>query len=472
MTSGDVAAAVGGRLSGAADVAILGITHDSTAVEPGWLFCAVKGVEHDGADFASDAVRAGAVAVLTQRPLALGVPEIVVADVRASMASAARAVHHDPSRDLTMIGVTGTNGKTTVVALLTQILGAAGINVAEIGTLTGARTTPEATDLQAHLRSLLEEGVTHVVMEVSSHALVMGRVDGIVFDAAVFTNLGRDHLDFHDSQETYFAAKARLFDPDRCRRAVLNTDDVHGRLLSEVVEAPVDAFGLDDLDGLRVGVRTEDGRSVSTFTWRDRFVELPLGGRHNVSNALAAAETANALGVATDVVAAALGRASTVPGRFEVLGSSEGAPTVVVDYAHTPDALENVIEAAAELRGEGGDLVVVFGCGGDRDRAKRPEMGAVATAGADVVVVTNDNPRSEDPMGIINEVLAGCDDSVVVEPDRRKAIRSALTGRGAGDVVLIAGKGHETGQQFADRLEDFDDRVVAAALLAEVGTRR
>jgi UDP-N-acetylmuramoyl-L-alanyl-D-glutamate--2,6-diaminopimelate ligase len=460
VTSAAVADAVRGELVGDRDVPLRGISHDSGEVAEGWLFCAVVGAHHDGGEFAGEAVRAGAAAVLTQRLLDVDVPQILVGDVRASMADAARAIHHDPARRLTMVGVTGTNGKTTVVSMLGQILSDAGLSTATMGTLTGRRTTPESTDLQGRLAHLADEGITHVVMEVSSHALSMHRVKGVIFDVAVFTNLGRDHLDFHGTQEAYFAAKVRLFGIDMCTHAVINVDDLHGRLLADTVDVPVEAFGVDQLDDLEVTKRS------SRFTWRGESVELGLPGRHNVSNALAAAETAHLLGVTPGAIARSLGALAAIPGRFEVLDAGPGQPTVVVDYAHTPDALASVLRAACDIRGPGGQVVVVFGCGGDRDRAKRPEMAAAAASGADVVVITTDNPRSEDPAGIIAEVLTGCDDSVVVEPDRRTAIALALEGRAEADVVVLAGKGHETGQEFADHIEEFDDRAVAAEILS------
>lgn len=459
VTSAAVADAVKGELVGAPDVPLHGISHDSGEVAEGWLFCAVVGVHHDGGEFAVEAVRSGAAAVLTQRLLDVDVPQILVGDVRASMPDAARAIHHDPAQHLTMVGVTGTNGKTTVVSMLGQILSDAGIPTATMGTLTGTRTTPESTDLQGHLAHLADEGITHVVMEVSSHALAMHRVKGVIFDVAIFTNLGRDHLDFHETQEAYFAAKVRLFGIDMCSHAVINVDDLHGRLLADTVDVPVTAIGVGQLDDL------ETTRDSSRFTWRGESVELGLPGRHNVSNALAAAETAHLLGIMPAAIARSLGTLAVIPGRFEVLEAAPGQPTVVVDYAHTPDALASVLEAASDIRGPGGRVVVVFGCGGDRDRAKRPEMGAAASAGADVVVVTTDNPRGEDPARIIAEVLAGCDDSAVVEPDRRTAITLAIEGRTVGDVVVLAGKGHETGQEFADHIDEFDDRVVAAEVL-------
>lgn len=465
VTSGVVADAVQGELVGDRDVPLHGISHDSGEVSSGWLFCAVVGAHHDGGEFAGEAVRSGASAVLTQRLLDVDVPQILVGDVRASMADAARAIHHDPAQHLTMVGVTGTNGKTTVVSMLGRILADAGVPTATIGTLTGVRTTPESTDLQGRLAHLAAEGITHVVMEVSSHALSMHRVRGVIFDVAVFTNLGRDHLDFHVTQEAYFAAKAALFGIDMCAHAVVNVEDLHGRLLADTVEVPVEAFAVEQLDDLEIT------RDSSRFTWRGESVELRLAGRHNVSNALAAAEAALLLGVTPGAIARSLGALAPIPGRFELLETAPDQPTVVVDYAHTPDALTSVLRAASDIRGPGAEVVVVFGCGGDRDRAKRPEMGAAATAGADLVVLTTDNPRSEDPAGIIAEVLAGCDDSVVVEPDRWTAIALAISGRSVGDVVVIAGKGHETGQEFADHIEEFDDRVVAARILSGDGTR-
>ena len=467
LSVGELTEILGGRLTGEATARITGATHDSRLVEPGWLFCAVPGEHHDGAEFAAAAVTAGASAVLARTPLEVGVPTIVVEDVRAEMPRAAAVIHGNPASSLTLIGVTGTNGKTTVAAMLGDVLRGSNLATEVVGTLSGARTTPEATDLQALLAGFRDAGITHVVMEVSSHALSLHRVDCINFDVAVFTNLGRDHLDFHGNPEAYFAAKARLFSADMCRQAIVNLDDVHGRLLSDTTDVPVSGFSVDQLASLQM-----DGAG-SAFEWRGHSVALPLPGRHNVSNALAAAEAAVAIGLSPAAVASALADLAQVPGRFEIVaGPTEASPSVVVDYAHTPDALENVLGAAGELLGPGGRLVVVFGCGGDRDREKRPLMGEVATRTADRVVVTSDNPRSEDPMGIIEQVLRGCDDSVVVEPDRRTAIRVALSGRGPADVVVIAGKGHETGQDFGDRVEPFDDRVVASEELRERGGGR
>jgi len=464
LTAGALAATIGAALVGDPTVELLDATHDSRRAGPGVLFCCVPGEHHDGHDFAASAVAAGASAVLCSRRLDLAVPQLVVDDPRAAMALAAAAVHHHPSDALTVIGVTGTNGKTTVVTMLGALLAHAGRTVEAIGTLTGARTTPESTDLQAQLAEFRDRGVTHVAMEVSSHALELHRVDATHFAVAVFTNLGEDHLDFHRTPEAYFAAKARLFEAGRCDVAVINVDDVHGRLLRDAASVPVVPYSVEGLDSLDL---RGDG---SSFTWRGHSVELAAPGRHNVANALAVAEAARALGVAEHDIVAGLAGAPAVPGRFERV--DEGQPfAVVVDYAHTPDALENVLTAARELVAVTdtgpGRLIVVFGCGGDRDAAKRPAMGRVVTERADVAIVTNDNPRSEDPLRIISEIRSGCVHEPIVEPDRRAAIRLALASAATGDVVVIAGKGHEQGQQFSDRTEAFDDRLVAAEELRE-----
>ena len=317
-------------------------------------------------------------------------------------------------------------------------------------------------DLQAQLAGMLDDGVTDVAMEVSSHALVLHRVDAMVFDVAVFTNLGQDHLDFHVTPEAYFAAKALLFEPERSRLGIVDVDDVHGRLLVDAAPEghPMIGVSLRDAGEVRSSI------AGSTFRWRDRPVAFPLPGRHNVANALLAAEACAALGVDEDAIVAALSDLPVVPGRFEVLQAGEGIG-VVVDYAHTPDALEAVLVAARELTA--GALAVVFGCGGDRDATKRPRMGEVACRLADRVVLTSDNPRSEDPLRILDEIRTGCAGDPLVEPDRRSAIRAALAATPAGGVVVIAGKGHEQGQDVGGVVTPFDDRTVAAEVLAELG---
>ncbi|MFZ4519156.1 MAG: UDP-N-acetylmuramoyl-L-alanyl-D-glutamate--2,6-diaminopimelate ligase [Microthrixaceae bacterium] len=470
-TVAEVATATSGRVRGDAARRLTAATHDSRRVGPGTLFVCVPGAVTDGHDFAAAAVAAGAAALLVERELALDVPQVVVPDARAAMGPAAAAVHGNPGASLRLAGVTGTNGKTTVVSLLGHVLAVAGRATDVIGTLTGERTTPEATDLQAHLAEDVARGVTDVAMEVSSHALVLHRVEPLTFDVAVFTNLGLDHLDFHGTPEAYFAAKAMLFEPERCRTGVANVDDVHGRLLVDSSGGRVRPSSIADAGDLVVeppGWR---------FRWRGHPVRLPVPGRHNVTNALLALEAAALLGVDPAVAAAALADAPGVPGRFEVIRSD--APfAVVVDYAHTPDALDTVLVAADDLRGPGGATRVVFGCGGDRDRTKRPLMGEVAARRADRVVFTDDNPRSEDPAAIRAEIRVGADrvpeverraTEVTVVPDRAGAIAAALGAAGPGDVVVLAGKGHEQGQTAGGVTVPFDDREAALAALAALG---
>ncbi len=461
VTLGRVAEVLGATVAGDATVRVTGATHDSQRVVPGWLFCCVRGEHRDGHDFAADAVAAGAAALLVERPLEVPVAQIVVTEVRAAMGPAAEEIAGHPDRDLDVIGVTGTNGKTTTVSLIAHVLGAAGRPTEVIGTLTGTRTTPEATELAERLRRAADEGRRAVAMEVSSHALALRRVDGIHFAAVLFTNLGADHLDFHETPERYFEAKARLFDEGRADVAIIDVDTPHGRLLRDTTPLATVTTSLDTLVDL---VSDERG---SRFTWRGHLVELPLLGRHNVANALLAAEACRAVGVEEAAVAAALGTAPPVSGRFEIVPSN--APfRVVVDFAHTPDALTAALEAARQLAS--GSVTVVFGCGGDRDQLKRPRMGAVADALADSIVITSDNPRSEDPSTIMSAVRSGVERLVprMIE-DRRGAIETAIATAGRGDVVLIAGKGHETTQQVGADTVAFDDRVVVAELLRAAG---
>lgn len=474
LTVGAVAEVVGGHVLGNASVTVRGAAHDSRDVRPGDLFCCVVGERVDGHTFAGDAIAAGASALLVDHPLDVEVPQVVVESVRRAMGPAAAAVHHHPSRALRVVGVTGTNGKTTTVTLVGQVLERLGERVEVIGTLTGVRTTPEATDLQRRLAAARDAGVTHVVMEVSSHALDQGRVDGISFAVTAFTNLGSDHLDYHGTPERYFAAKARLFEPDRTPVAVVNVDDVHGRLLAQTLESTevtVVPYRLSDAAELRLGP------TGVTFGWRGAVVESPLVGRHNVENLLCAAEICRSLGFEVGAVAGALSDAGAPPGRMQLVEA--GQPfAVVVDYAHTPDALAAVLSAARELRSPDatGRLIVVFGCGGDRDAQKRPAMGRVAAEAADVVVLTSDNPRSEDPWTIMEQVRRGIEGSshpaeVHLEVDRRAAIGLALAEAGEGDVVVVAGKGHETTQETAGEVTPFDDREVVAAVWSELTAR-
>jgi UDP-N-acetylmuramoyl-L-alanyl-D-glutamate--2,6-diaminopimelate ligase len=448
------------------DVEIRAIAHDSRQIEAGTLFCCVPGAVHDGHDYADAAARAGAAALLCERRLDVEVPQVVVPSVRRAMGPLAAAVAGFPSDQLDVVAITGTNGKTTTAELVAAILEADGRSCGIIGTLTGARTTPEAPELQATLASLVAEGRQAVAMEVSSHALDAHRVDGTRFRVAVFTNLSQDHLDHHGTMEAYFAAKARLFTAELSDLAVLNRDDVHGRLLADTVAIDHVTYGLDDVEDL---VLAADG---SRFRWRGQTLELALPGRFNVSNALAAATAATALGVEPEAVARGLRSAGVVAGRFERI--DEGQPFLAaVDYAHTPDGLRNLLETAREL--VDGRVILVFGAGGDRDRSKRGPMGAAAAELADVVVLTTDNPRSEDPAAIMAAVERGMEHptDLRIEPDRAAAIASAVDEARPGDAVLVAGKGHEQTQIVAGVVTPFDDRVVLRdALAARFGGAR
>ncbi len=449
---------------------ISGITHDSRAVLPGTLFCCVAGGHVDGHAFAADAAAAGAVALLCERPLPVPVTQVVVPRVREAMAPAAAAFFDHPSQRVPVVGVTGTNGKTTTTHLLAAAVGAGGRPCDVIGTLSGPRTTPEAPDLQARLADAAERGAT-AALEVSSHALVQHRVDATWFTVAVFTNLSAEHLDFHRTMDEYFAAKASLFAPGRAAIGVINVDDPWGRRLLDRASIPTRPFSLADAVDLDVGATS------STFRWDDQPVRLRLGGAFNVANALAAAAAARELGVGPREVADGLSSVASIPGRFEAVDG--GQPfTVLVDYAHTPDSLEQALRAARHAAAAGGGdgrVLVVFGSGGDRDRSKRPAMGDVAARLADVAVLTSDNPRSEDPLAIIDEVRGGVApgaalSSLIVEPDRRAAIATALRLAGTGDVVVVAGKGHETTQVVAGREVAFDDRVVVREELRRAGS--
>jgi len=444
-----------------ATIEVTAVDYDSRNVQPGSLFCCLRGANSDGHEFAQGARRAGAVALLVDHRLDLDVAQIVVDDTRRAMGWLAASFFGHPSRSLTMVGVTGTNGKTTTTSLITSILTSTGRATGMIGTLTGTHTTPEAPDLQAVLADFVAGGTTAVVAEVSSHALELQRVAGCHFDVAVFTNLGRDHLDLHGTEERYFAAKARLFEPTLSDTAVVNVDDPHGRLLMDARSIPTEGYSLADVTDVVVSA-TSHG-----YTWRGHRIEVPIGGEFNVMNSLAAATACRSLGLDLADIESGLRQAAPVPGRFEAIVA--GQPfAVIVDYAHTPDGLEKALGAARQAAGDA-RVHVVFGCGGDRDREKRPLMGAVAATLADEVVITSDNPRSEDPLEIINAAMAGVPPDyrgrVVMEPDRRRAIEIAIRQARSADVVLIAGKGHEPTQTIGDQVLPFDDRAVALEIL-------
>jgi len=459
------------------DADVRALAFDARRVEPGTLFFCVRGFTRDGHDFAAEAVARGASALVVDHPLGLGVPEVVVAHVRAAMAPAAAALHGDPTARLEVVGITGTSGKTTTSHLLRHLLEAAGRQTALLGTAGSvvagragalARTTPEAIDLQEAFARMVAGGDVACVMEVSSHALELHRADAIHWAAAAFTNLSQDHLDFHPSMEAYFRAKRKLFVEGEPRAAVVCVDDAHGRRLAaelrELGRPPLTvATARADADLVARDVELGPGGAAFTAQAADGGrLELrsPLVGRFNVANALVAVALARTLGVDDAVVREALPVAPPVPGRLQPVDA--GQPfTVLVDYSHKPGALEGVLHAARELAGDG-RVLVLFGAGGDRDRGKRPLMGEVAARLADEVVVTSDNPRSEDPEAIIAEILEGIDRPVVVEPDRRLAIRAALERARPGDVVVLAGKGDERGQELAGGVVvPFDDVEVA-----------
>ncbi len=445
----------------ARDAVIRSVTHDSRNVVDGSLFVCVRGNSTDGHAFADDAVASGASVLLVDHELHLkaDVVQMVVEDTRMSMGPVAAAVLGFPGTAMTLIGVTGTNGKTTTAHALESILLAAGRRVEVIGTLTQTRTTPEATDLQARLAELRSAGTEIVIMEVTSHALVLHRVRGLRFAVAVFTNLSQDHLDFHPTMEAYFRAKAKLFTPEFAVRAIVNGDDPRGALLAASALIPTEVVHSSDAADLVLAA------TGSTFTLRGQLVALRMAGPFNVMNSLEAAAVARTLGIDDETIARGLS-ALSVPGRYELIDDGQ-AFAVIVDFAHTPDGLERLLTAAKATVGDGGRLLCVFGCGGDRDRAKRPIMGGIGASIADVAIITADNPRSEDPAAIAGEMLGGATDRtrVVIELDRRAAIERAIGGARDGDVVVIAGKGHEQGQEHNGTVAAFDDRDEARAAI-------
>ncbi|GGM85296.1 UDP-N-acetylmuramoyl-L-alanyl-D-glutamate--2,6-diaminopimelate ligase [Dactylosporangium sucinum] len=469
------------ELGGAGDVAVTGVTHSSSTVHPGDLYAALPGSRVHGAQFIPDAAARGAVAVLTDRAgaeLAGDLPVIVADDPRAALGEIASKVYGEPSHRLTVLGITGTAGKTSTAYLIEAGLRAAGQVTGLIGTVEtrlgdvvveSARTTPEATDLHALFAAALEHGVQSVVMEVSSHALELGRVGGVRFASAGYTNFGLDHLDFHPDVDAYFAAKARLFD-GRAATEILNLDDAGVMRLRKPASWTYSAAGDPAADFRAEDVAT-DGYG-QTFTVRHGERSAPSGvrlpGRHNVANALLAVASLVAVGVDLDVATAAVARAPGSPGRMEQV-DAPGDVLGVVDYAHKPDAMVEVLAALRTLAAaRGGRVICVVGAGGDRDRAKRPLMGRAAALGADLVIVTDDNPRTEDPARIRAELLAGTTDgtAAVVEVDgRRAAIARAVEEAKPGDVVALLGKGHERGQEVNGEVLPFDDRVELAAAL-------
>jgi UDP-N-acetylmuramoyl-L-alanyl-D-glutamate--2,6-diaminopimelate ligase len=468
------------------------VVYRADRAAPGALFCCLRGQRADGHDFAPEAVARGAAALVVERPLELPVPQLLVADARLAMALAAAALAGEPSRHLDVIGVTGTNGKTTSAFLVRALLEASGRPCGLVGTIearVGGRveplrhTTPESVDLQDLLARMRAAGDRACAMEVSSHALAQCRAAGVHFAAALFTNLTRDHLDYHRDEEEYYLAKRALFlrpphegdDPP----AAVNLDDPHGRRLAgELGDMPRVTFAVSapdaDVRPIELAASAGGFRALMATPRGAVPIESALRGRFNLANVAGAVAVGELLGLDHGAVAAGVAAVRGVPGRFEPVEA--GQPfQVLVDYAHTPDSLENVLRAARDLPGAR-RLLVVFGCGGDRDRGKRPQMGAIARRLADLAVVTSDNPRTEDPDAIIAEILVGADAGpgaaeLLVEPDRRAAIALAVERAGAGDVLVIAGKGHERGQERHGVVTPFDDRQVAMEVLSEVSAR-
>jgi len=478
-----------GRMVLTQDISVREIRYDSRRVGPGDMFVALRGTSSDGHRFIEPAVAAGAVAVIVDDDAAVpdpffmhaGVLKIVVPDTRAALAGCAANFFGRPGDRLTLVGITGTNGKTTTSHLVRSVVEESGKHSGLIGTIeyiTGAgttpatHTTPESLELQGLLAAMVGAGCTAAVMEVSSHALAMRRVEGLEFRAAVFTNLTQDHLDYHGSMEEYFRAKKLLFDSLGARdTAVVNAEDPYGLRIAEGSAGArltygfgpacdVQATGVfQGIEGTRCTVRTPAGAIA---------VDSPLTGRFNVLNILAACGAGAALGIPPEAIARGIGAVRAVRGRFERIGSPAGW-TAVVDYAHTPDALENCLRTIRELAGKGGRVITVFGCGGNRDRGKRPIMGRIASSLSDMTIVTSDNPRNEDPDAIIAAIVEGTvpGGDVTTEPDRRAAIRTALGRARPGDVVLVAGKGHETYQLIGARREHFDDREEVERFIRE-----
>jgi UDP-N-acetylmuramoyl-L-alanyl-D-glutamate--2,6-diaminopimelate ligase len=475
-----VAELPGARIVGDPTTEIRELAYDSRKVEPGTLFFCVVGEKVDGHEFGPRAVEEGAAALVVERELTeLAVPQVVVPDSRAAMAPLAARFWGDPTAKLRVVGVTGTNGKTTTAFLVREILEAASYPCGLLGTVKQVvggvekevvRTTPEAIELQATFRQMLEGGDEACAMEVSSHAMSLHRADAIHFEVAIFTNLTQDHLDFHADMEDYFLAKRKLFEAGP-KAAIVNVDDLYGRRLAEEFECVT--FSAEGAEADYSAKDVEFDAGGASFTIAEMRLRTGLPGHFNVANALGAFAAAEVMGIGAEIAAAGLAKASRVPGRFEPIDEGQGF-AVLVDYAHTPDSLENVLRAARRLTA--GRLISVFGAGGDRDRDKRPKMGRAGAELSDLAVITSDNPRSEDPEAIVAEVATGAEAAegvggLEIVVDRREAIALALGRAVRGDTVVIAGKGHEQGQEFEDgRKIPFDDREVAREELRKLGS--
>ena len=471
---------------------VTGVAHDSRHVQPGDVFVALRGQHADGSTFVPEAIRRGAVAVIAQEegPSTPGVAWAQVTNGRLALAVIAVALHHDPSQRMLVVGITGTNGKTTTAHLMASIFEAAGVRCGLLGTVAyrignqtrpATRTTPEAPDVQALLAEMVAKGCGACAMEVSSHALALGRVEGMHFGAAVFTNLTRDHLDFHSDMEDYFQAKRHLFELlPRDRPAIINADDPRATALIETVGRPI-TYGISrpaDVSPTPLSYSLK-GLTFQAITPRGTLnLQSALVGRPNVYNILAAVATAVALDIPGDAIETGIAALDRVPGRFQLVSSPGDDVSVVVDYAHTDDALKNLLETARPLAAR--RIITVFGCGGDRDRTKRPLMGAVASRLSDIILITSDNPRSEDPARIIEEIQRGITpdtrrntgQSTIAVVDRRQAIERAIDMAGSGDLVLVAGKGHEKYQSIGGQTVPFDDVEVARTALSRRRSRQ
>lgn len=454
-----IAVRVGGQIVGGDERAVVDLTVAQDQVAPGVMFCCLVGARRDGHERAAEAVAAGAAALMVERRLPLDIPQVVVPGVRAALPAASAVVFGDPARQLRLVGVTGTDGKSTTALILCHLLGGLGRAAVVGNVLPAGRNTPEAPDLHRRLRQLVSAGTRWVVLEASSAGLVAGRLDGLQFEAAVFTNLSQDHIgEVHADMEAYFLAKRRLFEPERSALAVVNADDAFGRRLLSWRNAPSLPYGLADAEGL------ESTRTGNRFTWRAHPVQMHLPGLFNVYNALAAATASAEVGLPLPDVISRLGSIPQPPGRLERHQVPDG-PSVVIDYAHTPAGLEAVLRQVRSWAPDG-RVLAIFGCGGDRDPAKRPVMGRLASELADLTIVTSDNPRGEDPAEIARQILTGVQDerTVRVELDRRSAILEGLKLARPNDVIVLAGKGAESYQEIAGRQEPFSDAAVLAEL--------
>lgn len=444
-------------------IEITALSFDSRTVKSGDLFFCISGEQHDGHDFAPMAAAAGAAAFVVERRLEIPNLQIIVPNVREAMGYISCAYFEFPSNEITVIGITGTNGKTTTTELINGILNLSGRPSQAIGTLTGVLTTPEAPNLQSQIRAMVDSGVSAVVMEVSSHALSQHRTTGIEFDIGVFTNLTQDHLDYHINLEEYFETKCMLFAAGKSKSAVINIDDYFGSQLAERTTIPTVEISRRDIKII------EERFTGTTIIWNGKKADLQISGRFNIDNVLLAASTCQLLGIGEKEIIRGLEGADPIPGRFEVISISEDSPMVIVDYSHTPAGIENVLKSVRHINPDVA-VSVVFGCGGERDSRKRPEMAKLAERYADRVILTSDNPRSEDPEKIISETMSGFRNptAVTVEVDRKAAIETAIKRSPIDGVVVVAGKGDEAVQEIDGKREPFDDRIVAREILSGV----